>query len=214
MAARRVWTAQPEPYPQVGDEATAYMNDPQQDQWLSLGQASALLNVHSSTLRRWADGGLVPHQRTPGGHRRFSRKALLPLLDGGSLEALADDDVALNVAWSPRWGDIEENIELREAWQRLGGVAAQFLMRVDGDEALVTDAYNIGTEIAAATRAAGGSLVHAVTDFLRFRANLLPMALSSAGGDGRGAQVDVPRFDRIVGEALIAIAERFDTGSR
>ena len=61
------------------------MNDPQQDQWLSLGQASALLNVHSSTLRRWADGGLVPHQRTPGGHRRFSRKALLPLLDGNRL---------------------------------------------------------------------------------------------------------------------------------
>ena len=185
-----------------------------QDQWLSLGQASALLNVHSSTLRRWADGGLVPHQRTPGGHRRFSRRALLPLLDGSAQGVAAVDESAdLDVAWAPRWGEAGQSPPLRESWQRLGGVAAHYLLRSDSDEKLVSDAFGIGTEIAAQTCAAGGGLVHAVTDYLHFRATLLPMALAASAGDGHGAQTDVPRFDRIVGEALLAIVEAFPNGS-
>jgi excisionase family DNA binding protein len=190
-----------------------FMMDAQQDQWLSLGQASALLNVHSSTLRRWADGGLVPHQRTPGGHRRFSRRALMPLLDGSVLPAAADESVDLDVAWAPRWGDNGQSTALRESWQRLGGVAAHYLLRTDSDEQLVTDAFGIGAEIAQQTRAAGGDLVYAVTDYLHFRATMLPMALASTGGDGHGALGDVPRFDRIVGEALLAIVEAFPDGT-
>ena len=44
--------------------------------WLSLGPASALLGVDPGTLRRWADEGRVPVYTTPGGHRRFDRRAL------------------------------------------------------------------------------------------------------------------------------------------
>ena len=40
--------------------------------WLSIRQASRLLGVHISTLREWADTGILPSYRTPGGHRRFS----------------------------------------------------------------------------------------------------------------------------------------------
>ena len=40
-------------------------------QWLPLSAACALLKVHQSTLRQWADNGQVRTFRTAGGHRRF-----------------------------------------------------------------------------------------------------------------------------------------------
>lgn len=40
--------------------------------WLGLDEAAKRLNVHSATLRDWADKGRIRTFRTPGGHRRFS----------------------------------------------------------------------------------------------------------------------------------------------
>ena len=42
--------------------------------WLSLREAATLLGVHPATLRQWADRGIIPALRTPGGHRRFARE--------------------------------------------------------------------------------------------------------------------------------------------
>lgn len=41
-------------------------------QWLTLREAANMLGVHPATLRTWADAGIVPSFRTPGGHRRFA----------------------------------------------------------------------------------------------------------------------------------------------
>lgn len=43
---------------------------------LSVSQAARLLGVSVSSLRAWAAAGMVPHVRTPGGHRRFDRDEL------------------------------------------------------------------------------------------------------------------------------------------
>ena len=48
--------------------------------WVSLTEACRLLGVSPSTIRRWADGGMVRTFVTPGGHRRFSRAGLESLL--------------------------------------------------------------------------------------------------------------------------------------
>jgi excisionase family DNA binding protein len=53
-------------------------------EWLTLAEASTLLDVAPVTLRRWADAGSVPVFTTPGGHRRFSRTGLEQLLPQGS----------------------------------------------------------------------------------------------------------------------------------
>ncbi len=45
--------------------------------WVSLGDACRLMGVNETTLRNWADGGVVRAFRTPGGHRRFLREDLL-----------------------------------------------------------------------------------------------------------------------------------------
>lgn len=49
-------------------------------EWIGLNEASAMLGLSASTLRRWADTGVVRTYVTPGGHRRFSRAALQALL--------------------------------------------------------------------------------------------------------------------------------------
>lgn len=50
------------------------MNDDQGPEWLTLSEAAKRFGVHPSTLRTWADKGLLPVRRTKGGHRRFSAR--------------------------------------------------------------------------------------------------------------------------------------------
>lgn len=54
---------------------------------LSVSAAARLLGVSVSSLRAWAAAGRVPHERTPGGHRRFDREVLRAWLNerGGEL---------------------------------------------------------------------------------------------------------------------------------
>lgn len=43
---------------------------------LTTRQAAAMAEVAPSTIKRWADDGVLPVTRTPGGHRRFARHDL------------------------------------------------------------------------------------------------------------------------------------------
>lgn len=43
---------------------------------IPISAAARLLGVSVSSLRAWAAAGRVPHERTPGGHRRFDRAVL------------------------------------------------------------------------------------------------------------------------------------------
>lgn len=45
-------------------------------QWITLGKAAAILDVHPGTLSRWAVNGKVPYLKTIGGQRRFPVDAI------------------------------------------------------------------------------------------------------------------------------------------
>lgn len=53
------------------------------NEWIGLAEATRMLGISASTLRRWADEGRIRTFVTPGGHRRFSRAAIEALLPGG-----------------------------------------------------------------------------------------------------------------------------------
>lgn len=78
---------------------------------LPLGAASRLLGVDPDTLRRWADEGRVPAFTTPGGHRRFDRRALERLViarrtgPANGLAGLVTDTDRLNAAYRRRYGE-------------------------------------------------------------------------------------------------------------
>jgi len=69
-------------------------------EWLTLGEAASFLGVAHSTMRKWADQGVVPAIRTHGGHRRFRRGDLEAFLvrsaagpqRAGPIVLLVDDD--------------------------------------------------------------------------------------------------------------------------
>lgn len=50
-----------------------------EDRPLTTGQVAALFGTKSETVAVWADRGVVPHFRTPGGHRRFPAAELRAL---------------------------------------------------------------------------------------------------------------------------------------
>jgi len=60
--------------------------------WLALGQASRLLGVDESTLRRWADAGHIRAFRTPGGHRRFAEADIRAVLRGQAYQPQPHSD--------------------------------------------------------------------------------------------------------------------------
>jgi MerR family transcriptional regulator, light-induced transcriptional regulator len=50
------------------------------DDRITTAEAARLAGVGTTSVKRWADQGLLEVYRTPGGHRRFSREALRRLL--------------------------------------------------------------------------------------------------------------------------------------
>ncbi len=46
------------------------------DELLTTRQVATELQVSESSIKRWCDLGLIPTQRTAGGHRRIGRSAL------------------------------------------------------------------------------------------------------------------------------------------
>lgn len=48
---------------------------------LAASDAAALLGVKPATIREYADAGVLPCRRLPGGHRRFRRSDVERLLE-------------------------------------------------------------------------------------------------------------------------------------
>src|SRR5512147_2007318 len=88
---------------------------------LTTTEAARIAAVAPSTIKRWADQGLLPFSRTAGGHRRFERLAIERLLRAPVGSASLDDP--LIASWIATLVDgrrHEIDGRLLEARSRLG----------------------------------------------------------------------------------------------
>ncbi len=182
------------------------------DQWLSLSEASGLLGVHASTLRRWADTGRVPCQRTPGGHRRFSRRRLMQMLEGSASEAAVEATTGLDAPWHQAYERAGLIGELREVGQRLAGITTQFLLRDDSDERYLAEARAAAEAYAQQSMAGGISLVDAVHAFLYYRSSYVEIAAQSRSGEAAGGgSRALGRYEHLMGQVLLALIGAYES---
>ena len=132
--------------------------------WLTLSAAAQYVGVHASTLRDWAERGLVAHLRTPGGHRRFAEQDLQAFVAANRhasvalvpLEPMAREiedrtlrhihhDVPADAPWHGAH-DTAGMEQKREQGRRLLGLALQYVSRQSGRETVVIEAEEIGRE--------------------------------------------------------------------
>ncbi len=186
--------------------------------WLGLAEASALLGVSATTVRRWSDAGQLKVFTTPGGHRRFSRSALERLVspDRRRRPALSTAGVTparltrayrrsasqltVDAPWLLRLTDAQ-----RELFRLHGRTVAAALLRYldeeDGGsrERLLREASAEAAEYGHAAASLGFSLSETVEGFLRFRAPFLGELTAVARRRG---------FDTTETTELLAGAER------
>ena len=160
----------------------------EQNDWISLGEAAAILGVHPTTLRHWADQGELPSQRTPGGHRRFQRRVVEQWLSRGQAAPLAVPSEAQmmlrnalgharlqvgggQLAGQPWYDRLDE--ASRQAHRELGRTLLELLTRyLAGEEdpvGLMHEARSLGTQYAHQSLDQGLSLSETVQAFLFFR---------------------------------------------
>lgn len=53
---------------------------------LTPGEVAKAFRVTAETVSRWADSGVLPFFKTPGGHRRFRREDVDALLQAGGAQ--------------------------------------------------------------------------------------------------------------------------------
>ena len=168
--------------------------------WLSLQEASDMLGVAASTLRRWGDAGRVPMRRTLGGHRRFFRQAIHQLRDGQVPSASHPQPagaVARPQSSAHGWG-VDEHEMARQGWhmrlatqapaermrglgQRLLGLLIQYLNRHEEDSRFLQEAHAVGANYGRETRAANARMHDTVEAFLYFRNTFTEMAMPIPG---------------------------------
>ena len=163
------------------------------DEWLSLGEAADTLGVHPSTVRSWADQGLLPAHRTPGGHRRFRKQDVEMQLDkkhaDNSLEAASVVQSILRTArvtigegalegegWYQKLDD-----ESRQQYRLSGRSLVQGLvshLHSDGS-GMEAEARSLGYEYASRGRRCGLSSVEAAHAFQFFRTMVMDSVLNA-----------------------------------
>ena len=146
---------------------------------LSLGEASKLVGVNQTTLRLWADKGLVRVFRTAGGHRRFANEDLSHLVQEqvsysqpgdladhavrGFRRQLRDRKVTLPSLNSI---DGDSRDHLRVLGRRIAEVAIRYHKEQRNRPALLEEARFIGSDYATENQKLGHTLSEAVEFFL------------------------------------------------
>ncbi len=60
---------------------------PRDPEFLTAGQAAAMMGVSPRTIVKWSKEGKLPHQMTLGGHRRYMRHQIQAILEKNTSSA-------------------------------------------------------------------------------------------------------------------------------
>jgi excisionase family DNA binding protein len=190
---------------------------PEAATWLSLGPASRLVGVDPDTLRRWADEGRIDVYVTPGGHRRFERRAVERLVTtrrpgARPLASLGASPERVNRAYQRRYaadaGEPGANVfddVTRERYRRDGRRLVEILVAhldADADDTDVrnrteTSATALVDDLARRLAASGTSLTEAVALFVAARRPFL----DALTGLGRRRTLDAARLATLYEDA-------------
>jgi excisionase family DNA binding protein len=184
--------------------------------WLSLGPASRMVGVDPDTLRRWADEGRIAVYVTPGGHRRFDRRAIEALVTtrragsrplaslGASPERLARAyrrSYATDTAHQVPADDLAERERYRRDGRRLVEALVAHLDADVADDAersrSEAEATALVDDLARRLAASGTSLTEAVGLFVAARRPFL----DELTGLGRRRALDAARLAALYDDA-------------
>jgi hypothetical protein len=166
--------------------------------WIGLEEASSLLGISATTLRRWSDAGLVETFVTPGGHRRFNGASVEALLPGAlahpTMGRLGETPERMSQVYrraSERrtlpWVDALDESQ-RNAFRERGRIVASELLATldastESDRAThLATASETAAQYGIAAAARGIPVSATVETFLRFRR---PFLLELAAGARR-----------------------------
>lgn len=206
-----------------------------QNEWLSLSEASALLGVHPTTLRRWADSGNFPCLRTPGGHRRFRTADVVAWTQGTQTTALAPgaetlvqsavgytrQEMARNhvthESWYTAFEQEDDRQQMRDTGRRLFGLAIQYMSRTHEHEPVLQEGRRIGEFFGQQSAELKISLVDTVRALFFFRESLLRAAKPGQANPGQYDAEDV-RIHRqlryFMDEVMYACLASYETTCR
>jgi excisionase family DNA binding protein len=200
-------------------------------QWLSLSQAANYLNVHPTTLRRWADNGAVAIMLTPGGHRRFALSDIEQFAQGrhGLRQAIGIEQVWADQALTTTRQEIlaHQNVHwmvvldepARERNRMLGrqlmALTLQYISNGE-DERLLTEASNIGREYGRTAIQMGLPLTDALQASLFFRDTMIDTALQLPENVNIRPEANVRllrRINTLLNAVHLAVAEVYDVAN-
>lgn len=203
-----------------------------QEEWLSLSDAAARLNVHPTTLRRWADQGDIAVMLTPGGHRRFAaseiaafsqeRHKIQPsgteVRSQWAAQALTHTRQEIVQQKDARWLsqlDAESRIEHRRLGQQLMGLTLQYIS-ADNGESLLEEARLLGEAYASQAVQDGLPLADALQAAFFFRDQLIETALQVPGGSHFRPETNLRllrRINTLLNTVQLAIASIYEKSS-
>jgi excisionase family DNA binding protein len=204
--------------------------------WLTLGQASRMLGVDQSTLRRWTDAGKIRSFRTPGGHRRFAEADVEAIIAGhgshpgsgryGDLSGLAIARIRRHLhrgrgqqaVWYRGVDEIvdeKEKERLRLLGRRLVDLVSEYLDRRSRKADLLEEAKAIGVEYGQELARSGLPLGQALDAFTFFRKSIDETTRQAAQRSDLSAQETLEACQQVINltdRVLFGIAQAYEEG--
>ncbi len=196
--------------------------------WLTLSDAAARLNVHATTLRRWADNGDIPVMLTPGGHRRFALRDVeqfaqqrrgLRRVQGiekvWADRALSNTREEVSTETQPWLSSYDDDLrqQHRQLGQQLLGLTLQYISDENEGEHLLQEARKIGQQYGQIGVATGVPLTVSLQAALFFRDTLMETAVQLPESTRIQPTANVRllrRINTLLNEVHLAIAEVYD----